>query len=132
MSQVHDDAFDVRLKASSFLAPRVNRGVVLDRPEWYCTWFSNSGLVDATRLAGPFDQRRITYWVHSVASTAEQARLVADHVDDQLINWVPEIDGWNCRRLTPAASQPVQRDSDIHPALYFQVDQFDLWTQPTA
>jgi hypothetical protein len=115
-----------RLREDPILATATYEGVVTDRPDRYVAVFTNSGMRSADRLTGPHSVTTMTVIVHSVGTTPDQCSLVAERVFAQLVDFTPTIDGVRCRRISPEASQPMQRDDDISPPLYYSVDEFDL------
>lgn len=127
--RAHKNAILARLREDSVLASATFEGVVTDRPQRYCTVFTDSGYRTVERLAGPSATALFTYTVHSVGSTPDQAQAVAEHVFAQLLDFTPTVAGRLCGRLRHAASQPVQQDPDI-PDLYFCVDEFDVSSDP--
>lgn len=120
-----------RLRDDPELATSVFEGVVTTapgatRPNRYVAVFTNSGTRSAARFTGPSSQSVQTFVLHSVGTKPDQAQFVADRVFAQLLDWTPQIDGLNCRRLTHEASLPLARDDDTTPSLFYQVDEFDL------
>lgn len=115
-----------RLEADTALTGSVFVGLVTDRPDRYVALFPTSGHRTQSRLTGPSRLSTMTFTVHSVGSTADQAQAVTDHVFAQLLDWTPTVDGINARRLVHASSQPIQRDDDVSPSLFYCVDDFDL------
>lgn len=139
MTRAHDKAVLARLREHPELATRVFEGEVpkvdaqnqpVKAPQWYVLLHSNRGLVRPERFAGLARRRRKTYWLHSVAVQKGQVDKVAELILGQILNWIPEVDGWDSTRVTHEASQPVQKDDTSKPALYFGVDQFDFDTSP--
>jgi hypothetical protein len=127
--RAHKNAILARLREDSVLSAVTFEGVVTERPERYCTLFTNSGFRTVERLSAPSATAEFTYTVHSVGSTPDQAQAVAERVFAQLLDFTPTVPARLCGRLRHAASQPVQQDPDI-PNLYFAVDQFDLTSDP--
>jgi hypothetical protein len=139
MTRAHDKAVLDRLLAGPGMAGHVFEGEVLRRdgqgqpldvPQWYVLLHSNRGVIRPDRFAGPARRRRKTYWLHAVGASKGQADKVAELGIQQLLNWTPDLPGWQCERFTHEASQPVQKDDTTKPALYFGVDQFDFYTTP--
>jgi hypothetical protein len=100
-----------------------------ERPHRYATLFIDSGLRSSDRLLGSSVTATFTTIIHSVATSPDQALLVADRVLTQLVDWTPVIDGIRCRRLKHSATVPVQRDRDGLPPVHFVVDEFTLTAQ---
>jgi hypothetical protein len=119
-----------RLREDPFLATTTFEGVVTNRPARYCTLFANNGPTEVSRFSGYESRVLFTYWVHSVGTTPDQAQLVGDHVLGQLLNARLSVAGRRCWPLRHPASQPVQIDRDVTPALWYGVDQFDLVSDP--
>lgn len=139
MTQAHDDAVIARIRQDAKLAecvfdgelPKKNPdGTVFDVPQRYVLVHSNRGVARASRLAGLAIERRKTYWVHSVGLSKRQAESVAERVLAKLVNWTPQVAGWDSRRMQHESSQPVQKDESGKPPVYFGVDTFDLETTP--
>lgn len=130
MIRAHKQAILERLRQDSVLSPVTFEGVVTDRPQRYCTVFTNSGFRTVERLAGPSATATFTFTVHSVGTTPEQAQAVAERVFAQLLDYTPTVTGRLCGRLRHAASQPVQLDTDGGTNLYYCVDEFDITTDP--
>lgn len=110
----------------------VFEGVVIDRPELYCTVFTNTGIADTNdRMSALASRRTIRYTVHSVGKTPDQAQWVADRVADCLVNFKPVVAGWRCDRLRHESSQTTLIDRDVPGnTVYYAVDEFDLYTSP--
>lgn len=117
-----------RLKAKASAATGVFEGAVPKDHgrQWYLVVFTNSGLRVRPRFTGPSSGVTQSFTIHSVGTTPEQAQLGAEVVQDQLVDFLPVVAGWNCHRLTHEVSLPVQVDRDITPPLYYCVDEFDL------
>lgn len=132
MTQKHDDAVLARLREDPALTAAVYDGEVTDRPapQHYVLVHSNRGVVRPARLAGPAVRRQKTYWVHAVGMSKKQAEAVSERVLAKLLNWAPDVPGWQCEPVTHEASQPVQKDDTFKPPLYSGVDQFGFYTTP--
>lgn len=130
MTVAHDTAILARIRAVTALQNSVFDGDVVGRPQMYVLVHSNRGIARPDRLAGPALRRRQTYWIHSVGSVKWQADAVAEKVIGQLVDWIPDVDGFTCERVTHEASEPVQKDDSRQPIVYFGVDQFDFYTTP--
>lgn len=145
MTRAHDKAVLARLRAGSdgnggTLEGRVFEGEVPKRdpvtkapfevPQWYLILHSNRGVIRPDRLTGPARRRRKTYWLHAVGASKAQVDKVSELGIAQLLNWTPEVDGWQCERFSHEASQPVDKDETVRPVVYFGVDQFDVFTTP--
>ena len=129
MIRAHVDAVLARLREDTDLD--VYEGAVPTGSECYVTVWTNSGLRTADRLAGPSSVGTFTFTVHSVGSEPAQAQAVAEHVFTQLLDWTPDIPGYQPRRVRHTATVPVTRDIDGRPPVYFCTDEFTLATQPT-
>lgn len=94
--------------------------------QWYVVVFTNTGLREIPRFTGSSSQVTQTYTIHSVGLTPDQAQLAADRVMTQLRDFTPTVSGWNTRRMTHEVSMSTQVDRDPTPALFYNVDEFDL------
>lgn len=135
MSRVHTSAVIARLRSDE-LANRVYFDEVIPRRSDggetitnYLRVRTNRGDITAARLAGPLGPIRQTFWLTGVGTTPSQAAWVLEQATDVLLNWIPVVAGWNCRRLVPAASQPVDMDPEVD-GRFFGVDQWDLLAEP--
>lgn len=119
-------AITARLKDDPFLADLVFQGIVTDRPDSYVTLFLSSPDRDSSRFTGPSSLHDFTLVCHSVGETADQAQLVDEHVQAQLVDWVPTILGFNCRRVRVTATTPIAYDDQITPPLYYLASTWGL------
>lgn len=119
-------AITARLTSDSILAGSTFQGVVTDRPTRYVTYFLNGGPRVSNRLTGPSNEIDYTIITHSVGTTAEQAQLVEEHVQAQLIDWTPTVSGQICRRVRMTDSQFIQLDTDVTPPLYYIASTYGL------
>lgn len=128
----HANAVLARLRADTVLAGCTFEGVVIDRPDRYCTLFLDNGEWEADRFTGPQDVATFTATIHSVGSTAEQAQMVAERVFAQLLGFTPTVANRYCRRIRHVNSQPVQLDQDVSPPLYWCADTFSFTSSPLS
>jgi hypothetical protein len=85
--------------------------------------------VDGPADAGSFDARQgwqVTY----VGATAAQANALRDEGRGKLLTTRLAPSGRACGPTELADSQPVQRDDDVKPSLYFAVDRYTVPTYP--
>ncbi|WIE54227.1 DUF3168 domain-containing protein [Curtobacterium sp. MCBD17_003] len=131
----HVDAVLARLREHADLAPRVFEGVADENDDGsprtrYVTVWANSGRRTVGRYTGPQDVETYTFTVHSVSQVPSDVRVLADAVMQQLLGFVPAIDGRVCRRITHEVSEPLQYDRDLTPPLYWAAAEFDLISDP--
>lgn len=132
MTQKHDDAVLRRIREDPELQDTVFEAEApRPAPQRYVIVHSNRGIIRPARLAGLAIERRKTYWVHSVGMSKRQAEAVAERVLAKLVNWTPDVAGWDSRPMTHEASQPVQKEDTGKAPIYFGVDQFDFDTMPS-
>lgn len=117
-----------RLEADEILTDVVFEGLVDtdEAPELYVSVFVNPGRRERSRFTGPSNQHTLTLTIHAVGTTPDQALLALERVRAQLIDWTPTVDGYNCRELTHEVAQPMRRDDDADPRLYYFADEYDL------
>jgi hypothetical protein len=108
----------------------VFHGVVTDRPERYITFFLNSGVRSPYRYTGASTRADFTVTVHSVGKTDEQVGWLQERVLGQFVDWVPELVGRKCFRLTHEVARPTDLDDSLSPPLFYAVDEFDFSTFP--
>lgn len=122
MSAAGDAAVFARLRSDAQLADAVFEGTVTDPPARYVSVFAPLGSDSSDRLGGVSNVNDTTYTVHSVATTAEQAKWVGRRVVGLLTDYaIPGVG-----RLTHPVSLPPRLDRDANPPLWYLVDQFDL------
>ncbi|MHB9004004.1 MAG: hypothetical protein ACYC6C_08055, partial [Coriobacteriia bacterium] len=124
MIRAHVDVVLARLRGDAVLAGATFDGRVEGTPEAYCVVYAGGGVRKSERLTGRSVFADFSFTIHSVGSTAEQARLVEERVLAQLVDWVPTVVGRNCRRMVHAVSRPVGMDNDVSPPLFYGVDVF--------
>jgi hypothetical protein len=90
---------------------------------------TNTGDITSNRLTSPLGPIRKTYWLTGVGASPSQAAWVLEQATDVLLNWIPTVAGWSCRRLEFASSQPVDADPDVDNR-FFGVDTWDLVSEP--
>lgn len=123
MSAAGDAAVLARLRSDAELADAVYEGTVKSPPERYASVFSGLGADSRDRLAGLANVNTTTYTVHSVGTTIEQAKWVANRVRALLKDWEP-FPGRG--RMTHPVSRDPQLDTKANPPLWYLVDQYDL------
>lgn len=117
-----------RLREPSVMANVVYEGAVpaVAGRQWYVVVYTNTGLREIPRFTGNSSQITQTFTIHSVGLTPDQAQLTADRVMTQLLDFRPNVSGWNTRRMTHEVSRPTEVDRDPTPPLFYNVDEFDL------
>ncbi len=83
-----------------------------------------------TKLDGPTDETWVTVTTHSVADTAEGARIVARNVRSVLLDKRPVVAGWVCDRIAHAAGRPATWDESTQVTVMDAVDQWDYRAAP--
>jgi len=121
--RVHDDAFLALIRSDTQLASAVYEGVVDSPPARYVTVFARE-YREPSRFTGPHSLLGNEYTVHSVATTPEQAKWARERMLARVLDVVPVVAGWNCRRVRFVTSQPLARDDDVTPPLFYCVDVF--------
>jgi len=129
VSRKHDAALVALVTASPLgtkfypaLAP-----LVAGKPQTgpYAVFYSQPGTDRQTRLTGPAFEQNPRWTIHCVGSTADQAEWVNEQVKGALIvngfGVVPTIAGENPGRFWYSNPQPVQRDDDSTPPLFYVV-----------
>jgi len=91
----------------------------------YAVFYSQPGTDRQTRLTGPAHEQNPRWTIHCVGSTADQAEWVNEQVKGALVvngfGVVPTIAGENPGRFWYSNPQPVARDDDSTPPLFFVV-----------
>lgn len=123
--RVHDNAFLALIRADTQLASAVYEGVVLSPPARYVSVFARE-VRSVGRFSGPHSVTNNEYTVHSVATTPEQAKWTRERVLERVLDVTPVVAGWNCRRVMFVTSQPLARDDDANPPLWYTVDVYSF------
>jgi hypothetical protein len=99
-------------------------------PDRYVVLYPDSGLPEDTGLDLDADQVEMLLQATYVGTTVEQALWVAERVRARLVNATPTVAGRVCWPLSIQVSQPLRRDDDVTPPLYFAVDVYELRSIP--
>lgn len=130
MIRVHTQAVLDRLAQHHDLDGAVYEGATVPvGTKAYVTVWVDSGRRRTDRLAGSSNTAEFTFTVHSVGSQPYQAQALAECVFTQLLDWTPEVAGFQPHRLRHTATLPVERDPDGRPTVYYCTDEFTLTTQ---
>lgn len=119
--RVHDNAFLALMKADTQLTSAVFEGVVTNPPARYVSVFPRE-VRSVGRFSGPHQTVDNEYVVHSVATSPEQAKWTRERVLERVLDVTPTVAGWNSRRIRFVTSQPLQKDDDVSPPLWYMVD----------
>ena len=92
--------------------------------------FIDNGVREQERFTGGQSTADFGITVHSVGTTPEQAQWVAERVYAQLLGARLTIPGRKARPVRAITSQPLQKDTDVSPPLFYCVDVFGLTTTP--
>lgn len=74
-------------------------------------------------------QRTGRIYCHSIGATAEAARIVAQHVATQLLDYVAEVPGWLSWPIRHESNQPPARDESTGEYVMDQIDTYVMQTQ---
>lgn len=119
--RVHDDAFLAAIQTDPGLATTTFEGTVTNRPARYVSVFPRESR-SVGRFTGAHGILDNEYIVHSVGSTPEQAKWAREHMLAKTLDVTLSITGWNNRRVRFVTSQPLAKDDDVTPAIWFMVD----------
>lgn len=119
--RVHDDAFLAAIRGDAGLASTTFEGPVTDRPARYVSVFPRESRTIG-RFTGPHGVLDNEYIVHSVGTTPEQAKWAREHMLAKTLDVTLTVAGWNNRRIRFVTSQPLAKDDDVNPPLYYTVD----------
>jgi hypothetical protein len=100
--------------------------------KWAVVYGGGVGLLDGTMRDERTDASPVVQ-VTSVGTTAEQSEWVADTVRRTLLARPVTLAVSHRRVLSVSveASQPTRRDDDVHPPLFYGVDQYRISTTST-
>lgn len=129
MIRKHAKALKLRLEADQVLSTATFEGTVTDRPERYCAFFLQMKRT-ATRFASGQSSYAASLITHSIGGTIEQAELVQERVQAQLVGHKLVVEGRSCLAMTHEVSRFPIIDRDVTPALWLIVDQFDFISEP--
>lgn len=91
----------------------------------YAVWWLSVDDEDSVALCGEEQKPNLRITTHSVASTAEGAGIVADHVRGALHGKRPAIAGRSCWRICHEFGLPPDLDESTGRPV---IDQMDVWT----
>lgn len=139
MSRKHDNALlaiirSVPVVATKTFVTKVTSpdGAVVKAP--YVVVHPADGTDDTDRLVGPAVTQNPRWIVHSVHTSAEQAKWLAEQVKARLIvggyGIVPAIEGERPGQFWYSSPIPVQVDDDFTPSLYFHVAECGFSSDP--
>lgn len=126
----HVQAVLDRIRTDLQLASVVFDGDVKGNPERYVNVWNDTGYWDGHDSHIHQVDVDVTFTIHSVGMTRQQAVWVSDRVRALLLDWAPNLPGRKCWRIRSAGSQPVQKDTDTTPPKFFAVDRFTLRSTP--
>lgn len=122
---------DVILALVRTAAVTVYDGVVPNKsPVPYAVLYSDLGDYERLTLSQLSDKRTVHFQTTSVGVTPEQARWVALKTRAVCIDALVPLDGRLTWRIAHESSQPVQRDDDLDPPVFYAVDQYVLASVP--
>lgn len=114
-------------------APVLSAGAALPLPYWII--HPTDGIDEQTRCSGPSSSEHPEFTIHTVGSTANQAKVNADLVKGSLViagfGVVLTVSGRRNQRLTYRSPIPVQIDHTVTPPLCFHVAQVGWVSDPT-
>ncbi|RFA14558.1 hypothetical protein B7R21_06325 [Subtercola boreus] len=91
----------------------------------YAVFYAQAGTDEATRFTGPATMQKPRWTIHAVGSTADQAEWVNEQIKSVLVPGgraiTPTVAGENPGRFWFSNPQPVQRDDDSSPPLFYVV-----------
>ena len=126
LARTQTDAVIAALRAAQ-LSVGDGSGVGLTAP--YVVVYADLGVLDGP-MGDRFADLDQTVFVHGCGTTVEQAQWAADKARVTLLTGSLALDGRAVLYVDHVTSQPVQRDDDISPSVYFTVDQFTVSTTP--
>lgn len=114
------------------IAPAPPTGGALPLPYWII--HPADGVDEQTRHSGPSSTEHPEFTIHTVGSTANQAKVNADLVKSSLVvagfGIIPAVAGRRNQRLTYRSPIPVQIDHTVTPPLCFHVAQVGWVSDP--
>lgn len=126
--ELHAEAFISAIKADPELSDFTFEGNVTDRPEFYVSVFTPSPDDSRHRFTGSQGRQDWTFVTHSVGSSPNQARWVADRVRGRLLDKRLDIEGHTCWPIRHPTGLPMDVDTDPNPSLYYFTDEWELTT----
>jgi hypothetical protein len=108
-------------------------GAVPDRPTLpYAVLYADLGTHTAQSLANDPDWTDLRFQVTSVGVLPASARIVAEKSLGALLGVRPTVPGRRCGPIRHDSSQPIQRDDDQQPPLFYATDQFTVSSVPAS
>lgn len=131
----HYEAVKERLEGDAALADkvfdtsRINADGELIRANYLILYGGSPAELGGDRLFkqqvqgdnGVFD-----FTVRGVGVTATSARTMLAAASAQLVNWIPEIAGRNCRPMKFTGGGDIRTDTSVKPPLYYADDEYEL------
>lgn len=126
----HVAALLARVRSDPQIANVVFEGNVTGSPERYANVWHDTGFWTSHDAHGNEVDVEVTFTIHGVGNTRQQAVWVSDRVRALVLGWKPTIPGRNTWKVTSAGSQPVQKDTDVTPPKFFTADRYVMRSTP--
>lgn len=126
----HVTALTDLLKTDPELSSAVFEGDVEDDPELYVNVWHDTGVFDPRTILGEHQDVDITFTLHSVGTNRWQAVWVDGRVLSLLNDVILTVPGRRCWKLSPAGTQPVQKDTTVTPPKFLAVRRYILHSTP--
>lgn len=96
----------------------------------YVVLYGDQGAALANAYTEVSTYRSFRVQTTTVAVNQPQARALAERVESALLDVRPAVTGRTCGPIRKEASQPVRRDDDVDPAVFYAVDIWLLTSVP--
>jgi len=126
----HVQALLDRLKSDAQLIEVVFEGDVDGDPERYINVWHDSGFFEPRSILGEHQDVDITFTLHAVGFERWQAVWVDGRILSLLNDFRLTVQGRRCWRLSPAGTQPVEKDTTVSPPRFLAVRRYTLHSTP--
>lgn len=97
----------------------------------YNVLYTDNGQLSRSSLGVTSDRFELWFQVTSVGATRQQAGWAADKARADLLDQIPTVTGRHCGPITQdAPPQPVQRDDDLTPPVFYVTASYRLTSVP--
>lgn len=96
----------------------------------YVVMYGDQGAAEANAYTEVSSFRRFRVQTTTVAANQPQARALAERVESALLDVRPTVAGRTCVPIRKETSQPVRRDDDVDPPVFYAVDVWVLSSVP--
>lgn len=125
----HTDAVLELLRAHPYLTVEDGHAATSAVPPYVAVYVTTAS-ERRTKLDGGSDEAHVIVTTHSIATTAEGARIVRRNVRQALLDQRPQLDGWAADPITHERGLAVDTTTVAGVEYQDAVDEWDFRSQP--